>query len=182
MRHILTIIIAFHWTAVFALLAVASMLNPEQGILAALSFLGASPTPDAFFSGGGLLAAGVFSFAFAVASVLFLWTLATALLGESFPFGGSEHVARLAFCAGIAAFSLFLLCGPFLAAPHLFLTSTIAVGALLASYLTIFAERWSVSVSAAPADSDLRAAARLMAAGAAHGALLSRISGRTRGA
>ena len=72
MRHILTPLIAFHWMAVFALLAMVSTLDPEHGILAALSLLGAAPTPDAILSGGGPLAAAFFSFAFAVAGVLFL--------------------------------------------------------------------------------------------------------------
>jgi hypothetical protein len=178
MRHILTLLIAFHWMAVFALLAMVSALNPEHGILAALSFLGAAPTPDAFFSGGGLLATGFFSFAFAVAGVLFLWTLATALFSEGFPYGDSERVARIAFSAAIGVFSLLLLCGVSPPIPGLFLTSAIAIAALLASYLAVFAERWAETILTAPSDADLRAAARVMAAGAAHSAMLGHISGR----
>jgi hypothetical protein len=178
MRHILTLLIAFHWMAVFALLAMVSALNPEHGILAALSFLGAAPTPDAFFSGGGLLATGFFSFAFAVAGVLFLWTLATALFSEGFPYGDSERVARIAFSAAIGVFSLLLLCGVSPPIPGLFLTSAIAIAALLASYLAVFAERWAETILTAPSDADLRAAARVVAAGAAHSAMLGHISGR----
>jgi hypothetical protein len=94
MRHSLTLLIAFHWMAVFALVAMVSTLDPEHGILAALSLLGVAPTPDAFLSGGGPLAAGCFSFAFAVAGVLFLWTLATAFFADSFAFGDSEISGR----------------------------------------------------------------------------------------
>jgi len=178
MRHILTLLVAFHWMAVFALLAIVSTLNPEHGILAALSFLGAAPTPDAYLSGGGPLVAGFFSFAFTVAGVLFLWTLATAFFSEGFPHGDAEGIARLAFGSGIGVFSFLLLGGALLSVSGLFVVSAIAVAALLASYLAVFAERWVVSILSMPNDSDLRAAARLMAAGAAHGALLSRISGR----
>src|SRR5262245_57237888 len=109
MRHILTLLIAFHWMAVFAILAAVSAFDPGHGILAALSLLGAAPTPDAFLSGGGLVATGFFSFAFAVAGVLFLWTLATALFSEAFPYGDCERVARIAFGTAIGVFSLLLL-------------------------------------------------------------------------
>jgi hypothetical protein len=180
MRHILTPLIAFHWLAVFALLAMVSTLDPEHGILAALSLLGAAPTPDAFFSGGGPLAAGFFSFAFAVAGVLFLWTLATAFFSGSFPFGDTERVARLAFGTAVGIFSVLTLSGASERIPDLFLTGSIAIVTLLASYLAVFAERWAVTILSAPTDSDLRAAARVMAAGAAHTALLGQISGRAK--
>lgn len=178
MRHVLTQIIAFHWMAVFALLAIMSTLNPQQGIFAALTFLGAAPTPDAYAWGGGAVAAGFFSFAFAVASVLFLWTLATAFFGGIFPNGDFEPIARLAFGSGIFVVSLLLLGGASMPIPGLFVTSAIVIAALLASYLAVFAERWAVSMNTAPNDSDLRAAARVMAAGAAHSAMLGAISGR----
>src|SRR5262245_34865667 len=134
MRHILTLLIAFHWMAVFAFLAAVSALDPENGIYAALSLLGAAPTPDAFLSGGGLLATGLFSFAFAVASVLFLWTLATALFSEGFPYGDSERVARMAFGAAIGVFSLLLIAGMSRPVPGLFPVCAIAIAALLTSY------------------------------------------------
>ena len=60
----------------------------------------------------------------------------------------------------------------------LFVTSAVALAALLASYLAVYAERWAVSFFAAPDDADLRAAVRVMAAGAAHSAMLTRLSGR----
>lgn len=67
MRHIMINIIAIGWMAAFAPFAIVSTLFPEHGILAAPSFFGAAPTPDADLSGGGLLAAGFLSFALAVA-------------------------------------------------------------------------------------------------------------------
>jgi hypothetical protein len=182
MRHILTILIAFHWMAVFALMAVVSTLHPEHGIFAALSLLGAAPTPDATLSGGGPLVAGFFSFAFAVAGILFLWTLATAIFDAGFPYRDHEHVARLAFAGGIAVFSLLLAGAAVFSVPALFATGASVIAALLVSYVCVFAERLAASVFGTPSDADLRAAARLMAAGAAHGALLSRISGRAGGA
>ena len=55
----------------------------------------------------------------------------------------------------------------------LFVTSAVALAALLASYLAVYAERWAVSFLSAPDDADLRAAVRVMAAGAAHSAMLT---------
>lgn len=180
MRHILTQLIAFHWTAVFALLAIVSLLDPERGIFAALSFLGAAPTPDAYSTGGGPLMAGFVSFAFTVAGVLFLWTLATAFFGGGQPHGGYETLSRLAFGAGVGAFSMLMLAGALFPVPDLFATSAVAIAALLISYLAVFAERWTMMTTSGPADADIRAATRLMAAGAAHSAMLGQISGRTR--
>lgn len=178
MRHILTPLIAFHWMAVFALMAMVSTLDPEHGILAALNLLGAAPTPDAFFSGGGRATAGFFSFAFAVAGVLFLWTLATAFFSGDAPFGDTEQVARLAFGAALGCFSLLTITAAAGEIGQLFVISCTAIGALLVSYLAVFAERWAVTILSTPNDSDLRAAARVMAAGAAHTALLGQLSGR----
>ena len=112
MRHFLTMLIAFHWMAVFAMLAAVSTLESEHGMLAALRFLGAVPLSDAYSSGGGPLAAGFLSFAFAVASLLFLWTLLTALCWATACFGGqTEEVARRAFGCGVGVFSLLLIGG-----------------------------------------------------------------------
>ncbi len=178
MRHVLTRIIAFHWMAVFALLAIVSVLNPEQGILAALTFLGAAPTPDALLVDGGLWAAGFFSFAFAVASILFMWMLATAFFATEPSGGGFDRVARFAFGAGMSAFSLLLFGGATLPVTGLFPVSVLAIVALLASYLCVFAEHRAISMFTAPVDADLQAAIRLMATGAAHSAMLGHITRR----
>jgi hypothetical protein len=122
--------------------------------------------------------AGFLSIAFAFASLLFLWTLLTALWGDGVFAGQTEAVARRAFGCGIALFSLLLIGSAVLPVPGLFLTSAVAVTALLASYLATSAEGWAGAFSA-PDNSDFRAAARVMAAGAAHGALLTRFSGRS---
>jgi hypothetical protein len=179
MRHILTPLIAFHWMAVFALLGAVSTLGPEHGILAALSLLGAAPTPDAILSGGGPLAAGFFSFAFAVAGVLFLWTLATAFFSGSSVLGDAEDVARLAFGTAVGSFSLLMLTAAAARSPALIVASCIAAAALLGSFTAMFAERWAVTILSAPSDSDLRAAARVMTAGAAHTVPLGQISCRS---
>ena len=109
--------------AVFAMLAVVSTVDPEHGILAALRFLGAAPLPDASRAGGGPLAAAFLAFAFAVASLLFLWTLLTAALGDGSFGGQSEEVARRAFGCGVGVLSLLLIGGALLPVSGLFVTS-----------------------------------------------------------
>ena len=178
MRHILTMLIAFHWMTVFAMLAIVSTVDPEHGVLAALRFLGAVPLPEASALGGGPLAAALLAVVFAVASVLFLWTLLTVSLGDG-PFGSeTEAVARRAFGSGIAVLSLLLIGAGLLPVSGLFVTSAVALAALLASYLAVHAERWAVSSLSSPDHADLHAAVRVMAAGAAHNAMLTRLSGR----
>ena len=119
-------LIAFHWMAVFAILAAVSTLESEHGMLAALRFLDAIPLRDAQVSGGGLAVAGFLSFSFAVASLLFLWTLLTALWGDGMFGGQAEEVARRAFGCGIGLFSLLLIGGALLPVSGLFLTSAVA--------------------------------------------------------
>ena len=150
MRHILTMLIAFHWMAVFAMLAIVSTVDPEHGMLAALRFLGAVPLPDASDLGGGPLAAAFLAVAFAVASVLFLWTLLTDRLGDGMFGSETEAVARRAFGCGIGVLSLLLIGGACCRCPGLFVTSAVALAALLASYLAVYAERWAVSSLSAP--------------------------------
>jgi hypothetical protein len=179
MRYILTMLIAFHWMTVFAMLAVVSTVEPEHGILSALHFLGATPLPEAHEAGGGPLAAALLALAFGVASLLFLWTLLTVALGDGSFGSQAEQVARRAFGCGVGALSLLLLGGTMFPVSGLFVTSSVALAALLASYLAVYAECWAVSFFAAPDDADLRAAVRVMAAGAAHSAMLTRLSGRT---
>src|SRR4051812_5988348 len=110
MRYILTMLIAFHWMTVFAMLAIVSTVEPQQGIFAALRFLGAIPLVDAYHAGGPL-AAGFLAFAFAVASLLFLWTLLTVSLGDGVFGGETEAVARRAFGCGVGVLSVLLIGG-----------------------------------------------------------------------
>ena len=178
MRYILTMLIAFHWTSVFAMLAIVSTVEPEQGIFPALRLLGATHFHEMGEASGGPLAAALLAFAFAVASLLFLWTLLTVALGDGFFGAQSEEVARRAFGCGVCVVTLLLIGGALLPVSGLFLTSGIALAALLSSYLAVYAERWAVSFVSAPDDADLHAAVRVMAAGAAHSAMLTRLSGR----
>jgi hypothetical protein len=89
-----------------------------------------------------------------------------------------EEVARRAFGCGVGVLSVLLIGGAALPVSGLFVTSGIALAALLSSYLAVYAERWAVSSRSAPDDADLYAAVRVMAAGAAHSAMLTRLSGR----
>lgn len=179
MRYILTMLIAFHWMTVFAMLATVSTVEPQHGILPALRFLGAEPWRDAYTTGGGLLAAGLMALAFAITSLLFLWTMLTVAMDDGFFGSQTEEVARRAFGCAVGALSLLLIGGALFPVSGLFATTAVALAALLASYLAVYAERWAVSFFAAPDDEDLRAAVRVMAAGAAHSAMLTRLSGRT---
>jgi hypothetical protein len=177
MRYILTMLIAFHWMSVFGMLAVVQTVEPEHGIFPALRFLGATPLHE-MGDAGGPLAAALMALGFAVASLLFLWTLLTVALGDGFFGSQAEEVARRAFGCGVGVLSALLAGGALFPVSGLFVTSSVALAALLVSYLAVYAERWAVSFFSAPDHADLRAAVRVMAAGAAHSAMLTRLSGR----
>lgn len=180
MRHILTSFLAFHWMVIFALLSAVSAFGHDGGM------------PELFFDivGGsaaehGLVSAPwtsvVFSIGFCVVSVLFLWVFVTASFGAGHASGDVEEVARFAFGAAVGSLTLLLLLRVVEPAAPLLTEVAALVAALLASYLAVFAERWSGLISTLPSRDELKDATKLMAAGAAYDSMLSRLSGRPGG-
>ena len=101
MRHILTILIAFHWMAVFALLASFRRWDPSTAFLLRCGCSARLHRRMPILAAAALLAAGFLSFAFAVASLLFLWTLATALVRrQHVPGGDADRWRARAFGCG----------------------------------------------------------------------------------
>lgn len=177
MRLFLTYVLPFHWMMVFALLAGLAG-SGDSGMQTALLTLGASaPGFDAGSPTGNLLST-VFATGFGFVAALFLWSLVTAAVGDAeFP-GPIDEVSGLAFAGGIAAMSALVLFGAFRPIDGLFQAAAFQVAALGASYVAVHAQRRAASLHTIVEGDDLRAAARLMAAGAAHSSMLSRLSGR----
>jgi hypothetical protein len=174
MRHFLSTFLAFHWAVAFALLA-AACVSVGQGNAGALGIIGwaADNSSDAILGGQGL--AALLALCFATVSVLFLWVLLTTFFGDG---EGDEQVIKMAFGSACSALTLVLVLGAVEAANGLFGAVAAVLAALLASYVAICAERLTASISEVPDEADIRAAARVMAAGAAHSSMLSRLSGR----
>lgn len=176
MRQILTPFLAFHWMAVFALLAMAAAVGRGGGEFAVFEFMGVVDGTLPF--GVGSEAAALFSVAFALVAALFLWTLVNAFLGERTQSGDAEQLSRLAFGGAAGALTFMLLYGSVQPVAGLLPAVSINLAAILVSYLAVTVERWVTTMSVAPDAADIRAVARVMAAAAAHGSTLSRISGR----
>ena len=180
MRHILTSFLAFHWMAIFALLAAASAFGAEGSMPAIFFDLAGNPvTGETLFP--AMWTSAIFSIGFCVVAVLFLWVFITASFDAGTVSEDTEEVARFAFGAAVGSLTLLLLMRAVEPAAPLFTEIAALVAALLASYLAVFAERWSGLISTLPSRDDIRDAARLMAAGAAYNSMLSRFSGRPGG-
>lgn len=175
MRHVLTSFLAFHWMAIFGLLAFAFGAGNSGSAGFALFGISAG-----IASGMPAIAPSILlSIGFSVVAMLFLWVFVSAISGRGAISIDTEEVARTAFGAAIGALTVLLLARATVPSGPQFTEVAALVATLLASYLAIFAERWSGIVSTLPDEGDIRAAARIMAAGAAHNSLmLARLSAR----
>ena len=100
MRHILTMLIAFHWMTVFAMLATCRPSSREHGILPRCVSSAPIPCATRTRPAVGRWRRHCWLVAFAIASLLFLWTLLTVALGDGFFGSQTEEVARRAFGCG----------------------------------------------------------------------------------
>lgn len=179
MRHYVTSFIAFHWAAAFAVLAMVCALGGEHGVASTLNMFGLTLSNPESSALTQPFVTGSLSLLFGVASVLFFWAFVAAFLGDVGTAGGGDDVVRIAFGSAAGILSVILVGGASQAIAGIFPVVAVQMAALFASYLAINAERWSSPFSDLPGDEDLRAAARVMALGAAHSSMLSRLSGRS---
>lgn len=175
MPRALTSFLTFHWAAAFALLAMACVMGGDGGAERALTMLGLTESSPLDPANGS--AAMLLPLAAAICAMLFFWAFATSMFSD--PEGEDDSdVMRMAFASASLLISLLMICGSLNFVAGLYPTVAVHLAALLATYLAIQAERLSAMVSASPSQGDIRAAARLMALGAAHVSTLSRLSGR----
>lgn len=175
MRHLLTTILTFHWTAVFGLLAIGAMLDGDAGVASVLSMMGVGYAETAEHAP---VLSMLLSFGLAVVTVLFFWGLLTGAFARQPDDGETMEVLRLAFAGAALLLTAVVLLGALQDVSGLFPVTAAHLAALLVSYLAICAERWAAALSTAPGQEDIRAAARVMALGAAHSTMLARLSGR----
>jgi hypothetical protein len=176
MRHVLSSVLALHWAVVFALLAYICM-DGSRGIAAALGVLGLSVQASRFPELENLAVLAPLSIALLTVAVLFCWAFVETLLNTATRADAGESVARIAFISASFLLSLILIGGVAQGIDGLFMIVAIQMTALLASYVAVLAERRSSFAALHLPEGDVRAAS-LMAMGAAHSSLLSRISGR----
>jgi hypothetical protein len=177
MRAILTSFLALHWAVVFALLAFICM-DGNRGVAGALAVLGVVVENTRLVDLDNAAVVAPLAIALLVVAVLFCWVFVESLVNASAGPDGADSVARTAFISASAVLSLILIGGAAQGINGLFMVVAVQLAALLASYVAMHAERRSVLAVAVSREAESRATAHAMAQGAAHGSLLSRISGR----
>ena len=177
MRPILTSFLALHWAAVFALLAFICV-DGNRGVAGALGVLGVAVENTRLADLDNAAVVAPLAVALLVVAVLFCWVFVESLVNAAANPEGADSVARTAFISASAVMSLILIGGAAQGINGLFLVVAVQLAALLASYVAMLAERRSVFAGVVSREAESRATAHAMAKGAAHGSLLSRISGR----
>ncbi|TIS58890.1 MAG: hypothetical protein E5W91_07890 [Mesorhizobium sp.] len=178
MRHVLTSFLALHWAVVFALLAFIC-IDGNRGVAAALGVLGVAVQNTRFADLENAIVVAPLAIALLVVAVLFCWAFVETLINVVANPDAGDGVVRIAFISASAVLSLILVGGAAQGINGLFMVVAVQLAALLASYVAMLAERRSETATAVSVDGDIRAAAIVMAKGAAHSSLLSRISGRS---
>lgn len=177
MNRILTLFVCLHWAVVFVALTLLAGLHGGENFAAVLAAIGIRFSVDAMPEPAGLCA--LLAVGFGIVASLFLWALVTGLLDRRVEESETDEVARLAFGGAVAVFTLvFLGCAAGAEVIGLYRSMALEIGALLASYLAICAERRMVA--AVSASNRTGAAARTMALHAAHDSLLARLGGGRR--
>ena len=172
MRLGFTSILALHWAGVFAVLSSGSVANVDGGFGGLPDALGIAPIQ---LSGPGsdILVAVLLAGNLAFAAMLFGWSCLAGIFPRLDDDAGNVEPARFAYCAAVSSLTMLMIIGLAKGGSVPFVALAVQLAALCASYLVSFAERAN-----APDEDDMKAEARLMALGAAHGAMLSRIAGR----
>lgn len=169
MHRILTFFLGLHWMVHFALLAVWATGSSGKPLLPAYAWFGAAGADGP----GWRLAMAL---GFGLAAVLFIWMLVTVTIDRR-ESEETDDVARLAFAVATGILTLVLIAGATQPATDLMPAISLQLGALLISYVAVCAEQRSVSGRTA-GENDAEAGAGVMALGAAHSAMLSRLSAR----
>lgn len=176
MNRILTLFVCLHWAVVFIALTLLAGLHGGENFVAVLAAIGIQFSVDAMVVPPALCA--LLAVGFGIVASLFLWTLVTSFLDRRAEGNEADEVAGLAFGGAVAVFTLvFLGCALTAEAIGLYRSMALEIGALLASYLAICAERRMVVAAVAKPGNPAGAAARAMALHAAHDSLLARLGG-----
>ncbi|WP_127598399.1 MULTISPECIES: hypothetical protein [Nitratireductor] len=185
MKKILCLFVLAFWSAFFGALAFIALT--DDGGAAALVHRAldidprvAGPTPiDSPFY------ASVLAFGLILAAVLFVWALLSALFERAEGTRDADELARLAFGAGTGMMMVLMAAGAAIGGQGAFVAASIHVAALTVSYIAMRAEARRAAEAAMPSPQthpdglSQQPAVRLMALGAAHNSMLSKLSGRS---
>lgn len=163
MGRALTVVLAAYWTVSFALSAITWS--------AADRFATGVGAPQGWAAAGHLaMGAGC-----ALTAALFAWLFVCAILDDVVVPGQPDEVAYFAFAGAGTMLTLAFVAGA-ATAPSNIPSAIPSMAALLASYVTIHLERRAWGRPSEEKLADIRAAARLMALGAAHDTMVARLA------
>lgn len=177
MRPFLTFALPFHWMVVFLLLAM-SAASGGDGQLAAFDLLRLAAPAGIAGSAFDEFASAVLATGFGVVAALFLWLLFAAGLGETEYPGPVDELSGLAFGGAALTMTALILAAAVGAVEVVSPAIAFYIAALCASYAAVQSERRALALHVVVESDDVRAAARFMAAGAAHTSMLPRLIGR----
>jgi hypothetical protein len=179
MQRILTLVLCFHWMAVFAVLASLAAFDGGTGIPESLGAMGIVATGGFGRLPGALALSTALGVGFGLVAVLFLWAVAGMILGGREARSETDGTTRLAFGAAVVMLTLvFVGCALQPVSGH-FHAIAIEIAALAGSYLVFAVEQRLGAGMGGQVGDELSAAARVMALRAVHGTLLARLTGRT---
>ncbi len=174
MHRILTLFLSFHWMSVFAALAVLAGIHGGENFPAVLGAIGIVVPGGSLPTPATSVLCMALAMGFSLVCVLFFWMLVTVVLEKNAESSEADDVARLAFGGAICMLTLVFIGCAAGSVTGLYRSVALELGALVASYLAVCAER---RIAATRAD-DIGATARAMALHAAHESLVSRLMGR----
>jgi hypothetical protein len=164
MGRILSIVLSLYWAANFAVSAVSWS--------AAERFVTGVGAPDGWAAAAHLaIGAGC-----AVTAALFAWLFFATLLGDDAVPGQCDEVAYTAFTGAAAVLTVTMVLGTIMDNGTGTGTGPFSMAALLASYLAVHVERRAWGRPSEAQLAEIRAAARLMALGAAHDTMVARLA------
>jgi hypothetical protein len=178
MRHVLASFLTLHWAVVFALLAFACV-DGGHGVVVMFSMLGATVPGHLAGDLENIAVAAPLAIAFMVVSILFIWAFIEVFVGDKARPQEADGVIRIAFSAAAGVLLLILIGGTACGVTGLLLVAAIHLTAILASYLVMLGERWSLKASDHALTGKIPSPAKAMAKAAAVNSTLVRFSSRT---
>lgn len=180
MKRVLGLFVLAYWSAFFGVLAFAALTGVGGGTGFAFEAWQIESWPSTMSPLQSTVVATVLAFGYSLCGVLFIWTLIATLFGNPIDDGDTDEIARLAFAVAIGLATVLMIAGTVYGGSGPFFASSVQVVALLVSYVAIRAEG-SLPIAAREDEDDGIGAARMMALGAAHSSMLSKLSGRPDG-
>ncbi|MVA97687.1 hypothetical protein GN330_10560 [Nitratireductor sp. CAU 1489] len=184
MKRILALFILAYWSAFFGVLAFIALT--DGGVVAPIHrALDIGQWTERATSIDSPLYASGLAFGLILSAVLFIWTFLSALFEKVDGNRDTDELARLSFGVGTGMMMVLMATGVAIGGQGPFVAASIHIVALMVSYMAMRAEARRAVETDVPRPQDYpdglsqQPVVRLMALGAAHNSMLSKLSGRS---